>query len=66
MKDSSFQNTAMKASTPAKVTITKVFDFAGEEVRYSSVSSSHFQAVFISYFSKNVFMLSFVSHLDGQ
>lgn len=29
-----------KAPEPAKVTITQVFDFAGEEVRYASEHSS--------------------------
>ena len=37
--------TETTASEPAKVTITKVFDFAGEEVRYASESSSHFETV---------------------
>ena len=37
--------TETKAPEPAKVTITRVFDFAGEEVRYGSVSSSHFETV---------------------
>ena len=34
-------NKETEASEPAKVTITKVFDFAGEEVRYASKSSSN-------------------------
>lgn len=36
-------NTETKAPGPSKVTITKVFDFAGEEVRYDS--SLHFDIV---------------------
>lgn len=31
-----------KVSEAAKVTITKVFDFAGEEVRYATEPSLHF------------------------
>lgn len=34
-------STQAKESAPATVTITKVFDFAGEEVRYEPVTQNN-------------------------